>query len=186
MSAIDESMFSVCYRTSKLTIEDYDEAIDELQRAKTDLRWKREGFALPCCFVCEDTGHTAETCHHNPLLLAREWGKATNVWQCWHCGFVATSAEEADDHFGKSEEETAKCLRSQWQPIETFDAKTVKGPWTDHVMLGHSEKKWIRFGRYDLTLKRWYYSGTNERSQWAQVEGDAPTHWMNLPSPPQI
>lgn len=75
--------------------------------------------------------------------------------------------------------------RHGWQSIETFDAKTAKGPWTDHVMLGHSENKWIRFGRYDLTLKRWYYSGTNERSQWAQVEGDAPTHWMPLPSPPK-
>jgi hypothetical protein len=52
------------------------------------------------------------------------------------------------------------------------------------VLCGHSEKRWIRMGRYYGELKRWYYSGTNERSQWAQVEGDAPTHWMPLPAPP--
>lgn len=30
----------------------------------------------------------------------------------------------------------------------------------------------------------WYYSGTNERSQWSQVRGDEPTHWMPLPKAP--
>ena len=109
---IPESMWSVCYRTNKPTIEDYDEAIQELELAKVDLRWKRDGFAIPTCFVCEDSGHTAEGCHHNPLLLAREWAKATSVWQCWHCGFIATNSEEAVDHFGRSDGDAAKCLVS--------------------------------------------------------------------------
>jgi len=71
-----------------------------------------------------------------------------------------------------------------WQPIETYQTEAVKGPYAPHVFCGHDEKKWIRMGRYDLMLRRWYYSGTNERSQWAQVEGDAPTHWQPLPKPP--
>lgn len=110
---IDETMFSVCYRTGTLIIKDYDEAIQDLEKAKVDLRWKREGYGIPTCFVCEDGGHTAAGCHHNPLLLARAWARATEVWQCWHCGFVATNDEEASDHFGKSDDEVAKCLTSK-------------------------------------------------------------------------
>lgn len=71
-----------------------------------------------------------------------------------------------------------------WQPIETHATDAIKGPYSLHVLCAHAEKQWQRFGRYDLTLKRWYYSGTSERSQWAQVEGDAPTHWMPTPLPP--
>lgn len=71
-----------------------------------------------------------------------------------------------------------------WRPIETYHAadKFVKAK---HVLCGHSEKKWIRFGRYYPEMKHWYYSGTNERSQWSQVQGDEPTHWMPLPEPPK-
>jgi hypothetical protein len=32
----------------------------------------------------------------------------------------------------------------------------------------------MRMGRYEPTLKRWYYSGPNERSQWTQFEADEP------------
>lgn len=75
------------------------------------------------------------------------------------------------------------CLPGEWQPIETY-VIVNSGPYTPHVFCAHKEKKWMRMGRYDVTLKRWYYSGTNERSQWAQVEGDEPTHWQPLPEPP--
>lgn len=70
-----------------------------------------------------------------------------------------------------------------WQDIGTYHAadKFVR---VQHILCGHEEKKWIRMGRYYPEMKRWYYSGTNERSQWAQVEGDAPTHWQPLPKPP--
>lgn len=70
-----------------------------------------------------------------------------------------------------------------WRPIEQYQSNHP-GPYQPHVFCGHREKKWIRMGRFDVVQKRWYYSGTNERSQWAQVEGDAPTHFRPLPSPP--
>ncbi len=67
-----------------------------------------------------------------------------------------------------------------WQPIETYP---YDYPF-NHYLLCHKEKKWIRFGRWYSQQKEWYYSGTNERSQFAQVEGDAPTHWMEIPELP--
>lgn len=71
-----------------------------------------------------------------------------------------------------------------WQDISTHKADAIKGAYSPHVLCAHAGKGWRRFGRYYLTLKRWYYSGTDERSQWAQVEGDEPTHWMPLPPLP--
>jgi hypothetical protein len=70
-----------------------------------------------------------------------------------------------------------------WQPIETAPDK----PGTQ-MFLAHATKRWVRMGRqYPGHGSRWYYSGTNERSQYAQVEGDAPTHWapIILPEPPK-
>lgn len=73
-----------------------------------------------------------------------------------------------------------------WQEISTFVTKqTTRNPFSDQVLCAHKDKKWMRFGRYDLTLKRWYYSGTNERSQWSMIEGDEPTHWQPLPEFPK-
>jgi hypothetical protein len=102
---------SVIYRTSPLTPADYDEAIKALQAAKlqTYPNGKNSGFM---CAVCEDGSHTAHGCHHNPLVVARMWAKATAIWQCYHCGFVATNDQEAREHFGASDQEPAKCLRT--------------------------------------------------------------------------
>jgi len=63
-----------------------------------------------------------------------------------------------------------------WQPIETAPRDGTQ------ITCGHDEKRWVRFGRF--LQNRWYYSGTSERSQYAQVEGDDPTHWQPLPPPP--
>ena len=71
---------------------------------------------------------------------------------------------------------------SEWQTIETAPKGKLGAI---DMLLCHAEKRWVRMGRYYGEIGRWYYSGTNERSQWAQVEGDAPTHWMPLPSPPK-
>lgn len=67
---------------------------------------------------------------------------------------------------------------SDWQPISTYK------PTPFQVLCAHAEKRWLRFGRYFPEMRRWYYSGTNERSQFAQAEGDEPTHWMPMPKLP--
>ena len=66
-----------------------------------------------------------------------------------------------------------------WEPIETYP---YNSPY--QYLLCHKEKQWIRFGKWYPQQKEWYYSGTNERSQWAQVKGDEPTHWMKMPEFP--
>lgn len=72
---------------------------------------------------------------------------------------------------------------SGWMPIEDFPHGT-KWAMATHVLCCHSERKWVRMGKHYGELNRWYYSGTNERSQWSETPGDAPTHWMPLPTPP--
>ena len=69
----------------------------------------------------------------------------------------------------------------EWKKIETYFS-FFKYPM--QVLCCHKEQKWIRFGRYFPQQKEWYYSGTNERSQYAQVKGDEPTHWMRIPKLP--
>ncbi len=71
-----------------------------------------------------------------------------------------------------------------WQPIATAPTEP-RAPFDPWLILGHDQKKWIRFGYYYPACKRWYYSGTSERTQWAQVMDDAPTHWLPMPAPPQ-
>lgn len=102
---------SVVYRDGRLTAADYDEAIEALQRAKNALE---EGDSYGC-MVCEDSGHSAAHCHHNPLVLARHWASATSVWQCYHCGFVATNDDEATAHFGRSDADEPACLAARGQ-----------------------------------------------------------------------
>ena len=68
-----------------------------------------------------------------------------------------------------------------WKPIKDFPYDK----WYLHFLLCHKENKWIRFGKWFPQQKEWYYSGTNERSQWAQVKGDEPTHWMDMPDFPE-
>ena len=73
-----------------------------------------------------------------------------------------------------------------WQDIGTAPLTALRVT-SETLLLAHAEKRWIRFGKWYVQEGRWYYSGTNERSQWAQVRGDEPTHWMHvppLPSPP--
>lgn len=69
---------------------------------------------------------------------------------------------------------------SPWRPIETVP-QTGMGPW---MLLGHSEGKWVRMGWYYAACRKWYYSGTTERTQYSEAEGGVPTHWMPLPPAP--
>jgi len=108
-----EALKSVVHRRGPLTKKDYSEAIGDLKRARM-----QDKIAHICCSICEDTGHTAETCNHNPLLLARKWSEATSVWVCYHCGFIATNDDEACEHFGFNEQVKAECLREQKKELE--------------------------------------------------------------------
>lgn len=71
----------------------------------------------------------------------------------------------------------------KWEPIEGYK-KGDRFTTIHHVLCCHKEHGWIRMGRWYPEVGKWYYSGTNERSQWSQVEGDAPTHFMPLPRLP--
>lgn len=103
-----DHLTSAVYRDGPITPELYDEAIEDLQNARRALI---EGDHMGCR-VCEDSGHGANMCHHNPLLLARKWAAATRIWQCWHCGFIATNDEEGRAHFGEHDGELPSCERT--------------------------------------------------------------------------
>lgn len=74
--------------------------------------------------------------------------------------------------------------KDEWRPIETVNLKGL-GVCSETFILGHKDHKWIRFGKWYVQERKWYYSGTNERSQYSQVAGDAPTHWKPLGKPPE-
>lgn len=97
---------SVIYRTG-LEARDYREAIQALKDAMKQDKHRSEG-----CTVCYDSGHTAEQCHHNPLVMARRAAKSVRVWRCFHCDAVFTDAEKAAEHFGRRDEAPA-CKRKR-------------------------------------------------------------------------
>jgi len=68
-----------------------------------------------------------------------------------------------------------------WRPI----AELRREYWRRDWLLAHDTKRWIRFGRFFPEQGEWYYSGTNERSQWAQTRGDEPTHYQPMPALPE-
>jgi ribosomal protein L37AE/L43A len=104
----------VVYRTGRLTVEDYEEAIEALRDGQSQL----EPDGRPCA-VCHDGGHQAQECHHNPLVLARNYIAITSgVWVCFHCGVRFTDEATAREHFGTSEEEIARCLVDHRLPGE--------------------------------------------------------------------
>lgn len=90
---------SVVFRTGPITERDYDEAIEYLQEAKR--------LGTTGC-PCGDSGHSAESCHHNPLLQARRGAAKDHEFRCFHCDQVF-SKETAREHFGNDENGHAKC-----------------------------------------------------------------------------
>jgi len=72
---------------------------------------------------------------------------------------------------------------TEWQDIAEAPVSKKLGP--IQMLLSHADKRWIRMGRFYPEFGKWYYSGTNERSQWAQVEGDEPTHFKPLGEGPK-
>lgn len=56
--------------SGRITADEYDEAIRDLQDAKAQLQPDGNN-----CAVCHDSGHQAWECHHNPLVMARGEGR---------------------------------------------------------------------------------------------------------------
>jgi hypothetical protein len=84
------------------TEEDYREAIEALQRGMTQLA--PDGHN---CAICEDSGHQAWECHHNPLNAMKDyWG-----WRCFHCGRLFLDSEAAKEHFGTMEDDLTRYQR---------------------------------------------------------------------------
>ena len=96
---------SVVHRTGPLTLADYDEAIALLQDAKGQLQPNADN-----CHVCGDSMCWAGTCHHNPLVRAREALAKQYRWRCFHCNEMFDDFESAEAHFGTRETEVARCL----------------------------------------------------------------------------
>lgn len=107
-NSLPESMFGVVYRGKpwgRIAARDYDDAIQELIAAKTQL-----GPDGDNCHVCHDSGHQAWECHHNPLAMAREAASMRHQWKCFHCGDVFTDTKLAAEHFGnRGDEKPAAC-----------------------------------------------------------------------------
>ena len=59
------------------------------------------------CAICGDCGHQAWECHHNPLEGLRHY----HASRCSHCGYVAFTQEECEEHFGKTQDEVSKCIK---------------------------------------------------------------------------
>lgn len=112
---------SVVYRGSafdRITAEDYDEAIQDLQEAKTQLEPDGDN-----CHVCHDSGHQAWECHHNPLAMARQAAHMRHQWRCFHCGEVFTDATLAAEHFGnRGDEKPAACLIAEAREADRLRA----------------------------------------------------------------
>lgn len=153
-----EHLTSVCYRHGEPTVEDYDEAIGDLARARNAIsKCDTNG-----CAVCGDSGCSVESCHHNPLVLARQWAHATHFYQCYHCGFIATTDEEAREHFGKDENDNPLCITALEAEIKRlgnrleYDRSEVAGgiAAVENAIKG---REWLREGRgcYEYDDDRW-------------------------------
>lgn len=142
---------SVAFREGPLQVEDYDEAIEALQNARSALQDPRSGGS--CCTICGDSSCSPEICLHNPLRLARLGARSTllvpghmgnfalapvHQCRCFHCGFIPYSYEEARAHFGDSPETPATCrpgqiarhLKSMLERIRALCEGATRGPWS--------------------------------------------------------
>jgi hypothetical protein len=144
---------------------------------------KEHPLALSCCperkmapFTLEDAVALVEE-HEQSFNL--RWAadmRAIKRWRAAGPGRDLTLPDHADLCVWLLEQD-------EWQPIDTAPRDTLKitGP---TLILCHNEKRWIRFGKWYVQEGCWYYSGTSERSQYAQARGDEPTHWKPCPKLP--
>lgn len=80
----------------------YEKAIENLQLAVKQL--KPDGNN---CAVCGDDDHQAFECHHNPLSMSYLYREH---WRCFHCNAVFYDSQEAEMHFGETENEITGCI----------------------------------------------------------------------------
>lgn len=97
------------------------------------------------------------------------------------CEDVAGTTEDLGKWTKEARAAVLARMMPGWQPIADLPDDVRRGR---QLLVGHDTKRWIRFGRWFGNQSEWYYSGTNERSQWAQTQGDGPTHWQLLPDAP--
>ncbi len=141
---------SVIYREGPITCADYTEAIAALRCARAQLESMDGGHGQSGCAVCEDGGHTAEACHHNPLVVARRVAWADGAFRCWHCSFVARTQDEGSEHFGLNDEATPQCIerareayRRTDEVLCGFAARMSRGEWFTRLE-GWSEVERLR------------------------------------------
>lgn len=172
---------SVIYRTGELTEADYDEAIEALQLAKSQM--KPDGNN---CAICSD-GHQAMHCHHNPLLKVRQLvQRLENQWLCFHCGAVFTDEESAREHFGENETVPAACTRPS-PPSAPDDVEvlidSIESVARDMRMIEKGEIQWekddakIFASNIEHDVKQFRKSSTAlsaQRHAISRPEGDAP------------
>jgi len=111
--AADDNV-GLAYRKRKPTKGDYLQAAHQMLEIALSMGTKHEFRGCVCC----GDAHSYQECHHNILLLARERVAERGKWQCFHCGFETGDAAEAEEHFGKSENEVAKCLGEKAEEIK--------------------------------------------------------------------
>lgn len=92
----------------QFTKKEYRKAIKTLELAITQLA--PDGNH---CVVCEDGGHQAWECHHNPLVMSHQFWILKDHWRCFHCNVVFTDEESAKAHFGEEDYEAAVCLKEK-------------------------------------------------------------------------
>src|SRR6185503_15861859 len=97
---------SVVYRSGLITDTDYVEAIASLEAARSQLKPNGRN-----CAICGDSGHQADGCHHNPLLMARRAISYQHSYRCFHCRVVFFTDEGAREHFGEDPTTTPACKR---------------------------------------------------------------------------
>jgi hypothetical protein len=85
-------MIGPIYRESPMTVEDYDEAIEDLEAARDCL--EQNGYSC----ACGDCG--MNDCRHNPLAMARFVVTKLKLFRCYHCGETFEGGNDADEHFG--------------------------------------------------------------------------------------
>ncbi len=94
--------------------DDYFEAIYILFRGSSQL--EPNGIH---CSICEDIGHQAWQCHHNPLNHAKQFWASMTSFRCFHCGRLFTGDKDAIEHFGEKASSFVPLCRRSRMSLET-------------------------------------------------------------------